>query len=42
VTNYFPWSEPSVFRAGRYVVHRVASPPEQLKPFYPLPNRQQR
>jgi hypothetical protein len=42
VTNYYPWSEPAVFRAGRYLVHRVESPPEQLRPFYPLPGSKKR
>jgi hypothetical protein len=29
---YFPWNEPVVFRAGRYVVHRVTQPVAPLVP----------
>jgi hypothetical protein len=30
--GYFPWNEPVVFRAGRYVVHRVTQPVAPLMP----------
>jgi hypothetical protein len=30
--DVFPWSEPVVFRAGRYVVHRVEGPVRRLLP----------
>jgi hypothetical protein len=30
--DVFPWSEPILFRAGRYVVHRVTSPVVRLLP----------
>jgi hypothetical protein len=28
--SYFPWSEPIVFRSGRYLVHRVTGPVKEL------------
>jgi hypothetical protein len=28
----FPWSQPGVFRAGWYMVHRCASPPRGIRP----------
>lgn len=30
--RYFPWNEPVVYRAGRYVVHRVTEPVAPLVP----------
>src|SRR5262249_32275806 len=30
--KYFPWNEPVIFRAGRYVVHRVRDPVAPLVP----------
>jgi hypothetical protein len=30
--NVFPWNEPILFRAGRYLVHRVTKPVEKLMP----------
>jgi hypothetical protein len=30
--NLFPWSEPVVFRAGRYLVHEVCGPVQSLVP----------
>jgi hypothetical protein len=32
LARHYPWSEPVVFRAGRYLVHRAAGPVSDLSP----------
>jgi hypothetical protein len=39
LAHLYPWSEPVVFRAGRYAVHRVTGPVAQLLPEPPRTSR---